>query len=112
MKGEKILASLSPLEGNSIGRKTKVCKGVVEDVVENVFCTINFLDYTTSHDSFLSDLKRCECQYFNCRGTHFPGALVKNFWNTIYVYWQYMYNVILIANVFYHFMFFNAVFLK
>lgn len=53
-----------------------VRKGVVEDVMENVYCTVNFLDYSTSFDLFLSDLKKCECQYFNCRGSHFPGALV------------------------------------
>lgn len=54
----------------------RVEKGVVQSVSENLFCTVDFLDGSTSNDVYPCDIKQCECSHMNCNGQHIPGSLV------------------------------------
>ncbi|KAH7673144.1 jmjC domain containing protein, partial [Aphelenchoides avenae] len=47
-----------------------IARGKVVDIAENLFCTVDFLDGSTSNDIYLSDIKHCQCKKKRCGGKH------------------------------------------
>jgi hypothetical protein len=63
-----------------------VANGHITEISENLYCTVDFLDGTTSNDVYLSDIKQCECNKQRCNGQHISGALVYVQWSDGMIY--------------------------
>lgn len=67
-EGQKVYALLD--------NETRLEKGTITKVSENLFCTVDFLDGTTSNDVYPTDIKNCECRFMGCNGQHILNSMV------------------------------------
>uniref|UniRef100_A0A914DJY0 [Histone H3]-trimethyl-L-lysine(9) demethylase n=1 Tax=Acrobeloides nanus TaxID=290746 RepID=A0A914DJY0_9BILA len=72
-----------------LDEESRIEKGTIRSVSENLFCTVDFLDGSTSNDVYPCDIKRCECSFMNCNGQHIPGSLVYVEWVDKQIYQAY-----------------------